>query len=209
MNNLLRPFCALLVVVLNASCVPVQDAPDAPTLASKVPHAPKGFSWKVHQGAMLLKPNGWYERTRNDVWGPIQMSVYAASPQRFSESEQFQLGVTVQVFADIKKLPGMNPTRLAQLYLKPLLDSHKREDILLANRLPRGAVETIVFRYRDAPGKALPIVVHKYLVVNDALDTVHVFTFESPESSWTDHWARYGQPILTNLKLASLGPPPK
>jgi hypothetical protein len=47
-------------------------------------------------------------------------------------------------------------------------------------------METTIVRYRDAPPGLKPVIIHKFLIANDAADSVHMFTFESPESSWEE-----------------------
>lgn len=59
-----------------------------------------------------------------------------------------------------------------------------------------------MFRFRDAPPGLKPIVVHKLILANNA-DSLHIFTFESPESTWTENWEKYGTPILGRLQVVA------
>ena len=129
------------------------------------------------------------------------MSVYAASPEQFSESKQFEMGVTLQIISGPRALRDIPAKKAALLYLKPLLDVHKREDFLILERNTNGDFELTFARYRDAPPGLKPVIVHKVILASDVADSVHVFTFESPEETWQENWDRFGTPILGKVNL--------
>ena len=45
------------------------------------------------------------------------------------------------------------------------------------------------------------MIVHKYVMANNVTDTVHVFTFETPEERWEADWAQFGQPIMSKVAV--------
>jgi hypothetical protein len=168
---------------------------------SRLPPPPDGFSWRIFKNAALLTPVGWHEHTLESPAGSVPMSTYAASPQEFSVSKQFEMGVTVQVMAGTMRSNHVPASKAALLYLKQFLDSHKREDFLILERKTRGDFESTFMRYRDAPAGLKPIIVHKFVLANDVADTVDIFTFESPEDSWTENWSRFGTPIIGKVAV--------
>jgi len=44
------------------------------------------------------------------------------------------------------------------------------------------------------------------MIANNELDSVHIFTFESPEATWAENWRKYGTPILRLVFIAGFGP---
>lgn len=129
------------------------------------------------------------------------MSVYAASPEQFSDSKQFEMGVTLQIISEPRALRNLPAKQAALLYLKPFLDAHRREDFLILDSKASGDFERTVARYRDAPPGLKPVIVHKFILANDVADSVHVFTFESPEATWKENWERFGTPILGKVNV--------
>ena len=75
----------------------------------------------------------------------------------------------------------MPAKKLALVYLEPFLRAHKKQDFSILKSKTDGDMETTIVRYRDAPPGLKPVIIHKFLVANDAADSLHVFTFESPD----------------------------
>jgi hypothetical protein len=181
---------------------PVNDAEAIrAAIKTQLPSPPAGFEWQLYKNAVFLKPVKWNEGEKNSSSGGIPITVYAASPEKFSESKQFEMGVTVQIISGSKRIRGIEANKMALLYLKPFLDAHKKEDVLILDQNKKGEFERTFFRYRDAPPGLKPIIVHKFILANNSADSVHVFTFESPADSWEDNWSKYGTPILSKLSV--------
>jgi hypothetical protein len=170
-------------------------------IQSQLPSPPDGFEWQLYKNAVFPKPKQWKERTREAVSGGIPMNLYAASPEDFSDTRQFETGMTLQIISGSQRIRGIEARKMAILYLKPFLDSHKKEDILLLDQKTRGDFELTFLRYRDAPPGLKPVIVHKFVLANNASDSVHAFTFESPVELWDENWAKYGTPILSRINV--------
>lgn len=168
---------------------------------AQLPVPPAGFTWQLFKNAALLRPDGWNEGTIEPKAGTVPMSVYAASPEQFSDSKPFEMGVTLQIISEPRALRDIPAKKAALLYLKPFLEAHRREDFLILDRKASGDFERTVARYRDAPPGLKPVIVHKFILANDVADSVHVFTFESPEESWKENWDRFGTPILGKVNV--------
>ena len=152
-----------------------------------LPDPPPGFTWVIYRNAAIAKPVGWHERS---------------SPEDFSETKQFLMGYTVQIISHPRARHGIEPGDAAKMYLTPFIEAHKQKDqVLLFDQREKDAFQMIVFRYRDAPPNKTPIIVHKLLVVNPVADSVHAFTFESPEATWQENWEKYGTPILSRVAV--------
>jgi hypothetical protein len=177
------------------------------TIQSQLPLPPEGFKWKLYKNALFLKPDAWNERTKTATSGGIPITAYAASPEDFSETKQFEMGVTLQIISGSQKVRGIEARKMALIYLKPFLDAHKQEDVLILDQSARGDFERTFFRYKDAPAGLKPIIVHKFLLANNATDSVHVFTFESLAESWEENWAKFGTPILSKVNVLPNVPP--
>jgi hypothetical protein len=172
-------------------------------LQGQLPPAPEGFAWRDYRGAIFAKPVEWRERTAVQAMtkNGIPMTVYAASGEEFSENKFFEMGLTIQAIVGSYKLAKVEASKMARIYLKPFLDEHKPPDALIVDRKRRGDFEMLVFRYRDAARGQKPIIVHKFIVANDKMDSAHIFTFESPEETWSENWEKFGTPILKNVTV--------
>jgi hypothetical protein len=176
-------------------------------IKTQLPAPPDGFVWHLYKNAVLPKPAQWNEREKVSSTAGIPITVYAASPEEFSETKQFEIGLTVQIISGSQRIRGIEAKKMALVYLKQFLDAHKKEEVLMLEQSTRGDFERTFFRFKDAPPGLKPIIVHKFILANDVTDSVHVFTFESPVESWEENWAKYGTPILSKVSVLPNVPP--
>jgi hypothetical protein len=195
------PLAAADQGIANPSATPPPMA-----IGAQLPPAPEGFVWRTYRGALFARPAEWRERTavQGVTKNGIPMTVYAASAEEFSESKQFEMGITIRAIIHPHQIAKVDATKMAYIYLQPFLEAHKPPDALLVDRNRRGDSENLVFRYRDAPSGQTPIIVHKFVVANDKLDSVYVFTFESPEKTWDENWKKFGTPLLSKLNVLAV-----
>ena len=170
-------------------------------IKSQLPAPPEGFAWQLYKNVVFLKPAAWNEQEMTDNIAGIPYTTYATSPEEFSRVKQFEMGVTIQLISGSQRIRGIPAKKLAVVYLKPFLDAHKKEEVLMLEQSIQGDFERTFFRYRDAPPGLKPIIVHKFIVANNATDSVNIFTFESPAETWNDNWAKYGTPIIAKLNV--------
>ena len=111
------------------------------------------------------------------------------------------MGVTLKITSNPGKSIKLEAKKLAFAYLKPVFDSHKKEEILMLEQSTQGDFQRIFFRYRDAPPGLKPIIVHWFMLANNVTDSVHLFIFQSPADTWDANWAKYGPPILGKLNV--------
>lgn len=176
-------------------------------IRSQLPKPPAGFDWNMHKNALFLKPNGWNELAKREPNPKVFITTYAASPEKFSKTKNFEMGMSLQILSGAQKNSQIKAANLALMVLEPLLKSRPRSDVLIFNQKKAGPFDTTVFRYRDAPKGVIPIVVHKYILANNGADSVHIFTYESPEKSWKENWVKFGSPILGKVNVVTQLPP--
>jgi len=201
------PIFAISLCCVASPCF-AQETPAPPNtdqvqeaIKSHLPAAPEGFAWQLYKNAAFLKPTHWHERVTATKPGGIPIFVYAASAEDFSETKQFEMGVTLQIISGSQHVRNIEAKKMALLYLKPILDAHKKEEVLMLEQSTRGDFERTFFRYRDAPPGLKPIIVHKFILANNVTDSVHIFTFESPADTWEENWSKYGTPILGKVNV--------
>jgi hypothetical protein len=199
-----RCLTVLLTAIAFVAAAPAPAAPDPEMIAlakSALPTAPAGFEWAIYRNCAVLKPNGWNDRTLADDVGKKVIGAYAFSPEQFSEQKQFEHGFTTQVVAGFKALNKVEPSKGAVLMMKPITDSRPERDILLFkdNKFPDRI--SYVLRYRDAPAGKTPIIIHKYMIARDGDDTLHIFTYESPEAQWEANWKAFGETIMGKVAI--------
>jgi hypothetical protein len=185
-----------------------QEEPNTPTLAqvreamkSQFPAPPPGFAWKLFKNVIFLKPDKWNERERTDHVMDIPFATYATSLEKFSEKKPFEMGLTLEFISGSERITKIEVKNLPLALIKPLLDTHKKEDILLFEQGSQGGFKTTFFRYRDALPGLKPVIIHKFFLANGSTDIVNVITFESPEETWEENWRTYGTPIISKLNV--------
>ncbi len=210
-NKLFTLRIAVLYLLITLSFLNVVKAEDDTSqipedIKSQIPEPPEGFEWKLYKNAFFPKPLQWNELESSTNGKGIPMTVYATSPEKFSNTKYFEMGFTIQIISGPKKSHKVEASKVAILYLKPFVETHKKEEILMFEESTVGDFETMIFRYRDAPAGLIPIIVHKFILANNITDSVHVFTYESPESTWAENWTRYGEPILSKVNIITTLP---
>lgn len=178
----------------DAPAVGVEDIREA--IKTQLPAPPEGFVWQLYKNAVFLQAVNWNEAQHLSSTGGVPLTAYAASPERFSERNPFEIGLTVEIISGSQKIRRMEAKDMALLYLQPFVQAHTKDNVLMLERSENADSERTVFRYRDAPTGSKPILVHKFVVASNEADTVHVFTFQSPEDTWKDNWKAYGKPFL-------------
>ena len=134
------------------------------------------------------------------------MAVFATSPEDFSATKEFEMGLTVQIISGSQKIAGIEAKKMALAYLRPFLAACKKEDVIMLEQSTDGDFERAFARYIDAPPGLKPIIVHKFILANNVTDSVHIFTFESPRESWEENWVKYGTPILNRVNVFRKAP---
>lgn len=177
---------------------------------NQLPPPPEGFVWRMYKNVLFIKPDQWHEQVRDESSEKITLKTYAASAENFSASKPFETGMTVQIMSGFKTSTKIPARELALLYVKPSLEklaAGPKEDVLIFDNKTNGTITNVVLRYRDAPTGMTPIVIHKFLVANNATDSVHIFIFESPETNWNENFERYGVPFMRKLNIVFQLPP--
>ena len=172
-------------------------------IESQLPAPPDGFGWQIYKNVVFAKPEKWNEAERKSESNGIPITVYASSPEVFSQTKQFEMGFTIQIISSSEKIRKIDANTIALLYIEPFIKTHKKEEILLLDQNSMGDFERIFIRFRDAPPGLTPIIVHKFILANNTTDSVHIFTFESPVDSWEKNWDKYGTPILSKINVLS------
>lgn len=173
---------------------------------------PQGFSWHIYKNVGLLKPIGWHERSVSIVGLENVPSsyTYATSPEDFDVGKPFDMGLTVEIFSGAEKSPQMTAHAIAAGYIEPLLKVYKAEDFLILDQNIVGDLEKQYLRYHSVPKRLVgspetekmkPAIIHKFILINNKVNSVHVFTFESLEESWESNWTKYGQPMIKNIRM--------
>jgi hypothetical protein len=184
---------------------PLVRAPDAALLA-QLPPAPEGFSWLLYKNCSLLRPAGWHYHTRPDDPAKNLTGAFALSPEAFSEKKPFEHGFTVQIHQNVRARFGAPASEAIAAFLQPLATRLPKADLLLYKENPTPTGATRILRHRDAPPGLTPLIIHRYYVANDTNDTLHVFTYESPEARWEENWKTFGTPILGKVLILSAHP---
>lgn len=170
-----------------------------------LPPPPDGFDWTLFQNAVFLQPAHWHVATK-DVPSTAALqgrSIYAASPVPFSDTKPFDTGLTLEVLSGMTSPAWVSAKHAFANYVDGYLSQIRDDDILLASDKQQRGIDTVVLRFRDTRFDLPPEIVHKFALIHHALEVVHVYTFETPESLWAEHWARYGTPILGNVTMVA------
>jgi len=150
---------------------------------------PEGFRWVLFRGVALMRPISWHEYSLGNT--------YCSSIESVPDNGKFETGVTVQVLRNIRKKTKVSPTQAAILILKG--EQKKENTKLLMNSHKYDDIETLVYRYRNAPKGMEPIIVHQYFQINEKEDFINIITFETTEAKWDTYWNNQGKIILGKI----------
>ncbi len=168
-----------------------------PDIMKQLPPAPAGLQWRLYHNAFFRIPVGWKEKETKAV-DDMQIFAYAASPEDFSEKKFFEMGITVKAMFGVKTSQKIAANKFGLVYLNSIMQNRTKEDILYLDQKQINEKEQHLWlRYRDAANGQKPIVVHQYVITNDAADVLFVFMFESPEDTWEENWKKYGKAFLS------------
>lgn len=203
-------FAAMMVFVPLAVAqefsAPPQTVEDSfETAKSQLPEPPEGFYWRLYENAVFPMPMQWNEQQVAGRLFGMETATLATSPEEFSATKQFEMGFTVQAYRNSRKNMKIDATRVVATFIAPDLSPGAHNQVLILNKQVEGDFERTYFRYRNAPPGLKPIIVHKFMIANNELDSVHIFTFESPEATWAENWRKFGTPILRLVFIAWSG----
>jgi len=156
-------------------------------IIKQLPPPAEGLKWAVFKGVAIQHPVNWHEYAQGNT--------YTSSVESVPENGIFETGLTVQILRDVEKKNPMGRRNVVGMMLK-MLEEDKDNTKLLATLKDHEDMESIVYRYRNAPANMTPIIVHKYFQVSKVKDFVNIITFETTEAQWEEYWLKYGEPML-------------
>ncbi len=159
-------------------------------LLQLIPKAPRGYEWTYFKGIAILKPHNWTDYKIENT--------YITSLEPFKEKGIFETGLTIQVLRNVQA-KYKNPASVVALSLIQDIADRKENRQLSLSVNDKSVVKSIIYRFRNASVAAVPIIVHKFFLINDKESYVYVITFESPEKTWKKYWNKEGETILKRI----------
>lgn len=159
----------------------------------KLPTPPKGFEWRSLKNIAVLKPSTWFEYKTKDI--------YTTSLESIEKNGIFETGLSIQSTYNIQKEQGAPALVGAIQYIEKIQKNKANKIFQFKHHKFQNAqnLEAFTITYRNAPLAAKPIIVHKYIQVNNIKSYVNIITFESPEKTWNQHWKNEGIPIFSKI----------
>ena len=153
---------------------------------------PSGYSWYTAKdaGAAVLRPDGWFTKAESKNG----TSALFISKEDIAASGNFQTGLSLNFVRGVQAKTGLSSSKYAITLLSKALEGNEE---LMSFANPGKGMTSIGLRVKN---KNLGKTIHYYLVANDAGDTLHIFTFESPTEEWESAW-KLGEPMFRNLLL--------
>lgn len=191
-------FCVGLFSPDGIAGTPMSDSAGGNKFLQTQPPAPDGFSWQFYKSAAFIKPIGWKERQQSIVIDGIPVGIYSASPGEMGGVEPFDMGMTVEVINGLKNVTTYQAEEMTvRLYIMPVIETLKAEDILVIPDLRKeGYGKKFLFRYREKAKNGKDLIINRYVVGDNASDTVYAFTFKSPVATWDENSEKYVKPIF-------------
>jgi hypothetical protein len=123
------------------------------------------------------------------------------SRECIQDEGSFRTGLTLQQVRGVLGRAGLPPSVVAVSIFQRTAND-RFNNVLLAEEgsQQQAGASSFLFRHRNAPGVAPPIVVHSFYIARDVKDELDMFTFESPEATWDESWAIVDQ-ILKHLMI--------
>ena len=181
----MKKFIAIFILVMLSSLSHAQTERNYGPAAA-------GYTWfeAKDAGAAALKPEGWFAK----VESKNGTGALFITKEDIDSSGKFETGLSLNFVRGVRATTGLTSSKYAISFLSKALEGNEE---LTSFGTPGKAMTTIGLRVKN---KKLDKVIHYYLVANDAGDTLHIFTFESPAQDWDSAWA-LGEPMFRNLRL--------
>lgn len=157
---------------------------------------PEGYSWYESEECHVAVPvpQGWHVKTTANG----DTKAVFITKENIDEAGQFLTGYSLNCTAAFSKKNKTRPSLYATAFIEQVTKS-KKEVVLepwgkeLAPKMYGAGI-----RYRD---KGAPdLLVHYYLLADDAEDSLRFMIFEAPESEWEAAW-KHGELMLTRGQL--------
>lgn len=160
-----------------------------PRPATDLPVPPDGFTWQgvPELKAAFLRPNHWFFK-REENKGTL---AYFITKESIENGGEFQTGLTVNVFRHKKD----SAVETAKYYIDEL--TAKKHGEKWAKDVGPFKEFGCLTRDTDANGT---IVLQTLMVANPKTNTLYLFVFESPETSWESAW-KIGKQIVDMLVI--------
>ena len=155
-----------------------------------LPQAKEGFGWVVFKGVALQRPLEWEEYTEGNT--------YCSSVESIPEKGSFETGLTIQVIRGVSELYKVSPKTLMARFVVDL-EEQKENSRLIISPDSHDGVDTLIYRFRNAPKGLAPITVHKYFQCSEQGDFLNIITFETTDERWEEYWNEKGNTILSRV----------
>lgn len=167
-----------------------------PALAGEMPPAPNGYSWVKCgeiKGAFLM-PMGWYFKKGQK--GVTQGYIF--SKENIDESEEYFVGLSVNVVKNISQKTGIRPSSYANEFINQAIAKNEIfKSPWVTNREPFKSYGVVVLNRNDAKGD---FITHNLAIANDTTGTLYLLVFESPAKTWESSW-KIAEPMLKKFML--------
>lgn len=190
---------ATLLLLLGATgCQTVPRTADKAGL----PPLQEGFHWESFPEVVVAVPcpDGWHRAVSRGP-GTFTGSV---SVEDFNTGGLFKTGFTVQLFVAVKQRSGHPASMLAIAMGQEICDTPHNQVLATDPLKEHGKARSCYVRYRNSPALGNKITVHKFFVAIDSSDLLYIFTFESPNESWDEAFAKYGTPMMEKIWMGLL-----
>jgi hypothetical protein len=153
---------------------------------------PAGYAWYSAPDAdvFVLRPDGWFTKSESES-GTSGLFV---SKEDIATGGRFETGLTLNFVRGVKHKTGLTSSQYAIAFLSKALDGNEE---LTSFAKPGNGMLSIGLRLKN---EHLGKVIHYFLVANDKVDTLHIFSFEAPIAEWEGAW-KIGEPVFRNLRL--------
>lgn len=157
--------------------------------ANDLPKPPSGFTWQEipELKAAFLKPNSWFFKQENSK-GTI---AYFITQEDLSKSGEFATGLTVNVF-HLKD-------NSAVARGKAMIDQMASQHHVKTEARAFGPFQEFACDLKDTDASGT-IEMRALTIANPKTNTLYLFIFESPVSTWEAAW-KLGQQMMDMLAI--------
>lgn len=160
-----------------------------PLSSMELPKVPTGFTWQEipELKAAFLKPERWFFKQESSKG----TNAYFITKEDINKTGQFNTGLTVNVF----RLKHESAVERGKSLIEGMATQH---NVKTSSRV-FGPFQEFSCELRDTDANGT-ILMYALTVANPKTNTLYLFVFESPESSWDAEW-KLGKQILDTLAL--------
>lgn len=163
-----------------------------------LPPPPEGFKWHKFEevDVTVLAPENWC------ISSTEKQDLYIGTiSEKSVDNTTTKTCFIVQVMDELMENKEVPASKYADILRKRIIGNMENSVIKTAPPKKRYSFSTSLIQFTHKPASEEPITCHTYFVAHDVNNRLYIFSFESPNKSWSGNYKKYCVPMMENIMI--------